>query len=450
MHLLFLGVQKTVVHVIGDWIKLMGKTSQFVAYMSTALKDIPYVSWCPVATYTGDKLGGWVSENYLALARISKWMYAPLEQIVPDTPEYEGPDPDIPVQRWSKTVCISWFAARRITLDHLVNESAYEFDDETRCILSVYNKTNKKGLKDIPVAKMRTVIAVIQNSSAVPPLATQRACRASDILELVRCLHSMIAHIMSASATDDSILAMNIRIKLFLSIFDRVTCSMVPTKNETTRKKPKWLTSYNFVCLLNIPEATRHLGPLRNLWEGGTKGEGFIRFAKSELNQGLRKNWQENTLSKMLKNETLHTLLGNKEESDDDPVRRIGYIHRYPNLVEVSLGFEAAQVFVAILLENNLYAIRIKDYKGPRCIHTSVQLEVAGEDFNGHHYLWFQLHSDDVVHLDTGQEHEVVLLLPFPKKVPRENKDNVDGLQLYTVINSEWWENDEDGNIGLR
>ena len=56
------------------------------------------------------------------------------------------------------------------------------------------------------------------------------------------------------------------------------------------RKFPEWLTCYNFLCLLNLPEAIDQLGPLRFNYEGSSEGEGFIPMVKPLLSQGLRKN----------------------------------------------------------------------------------------------------------------------------------------------------------------
>jgi hypothetical protein len=45
-------------------------------------------------------------------------------------------------------------------------------------------------------------------------------------------------------------------------------------------EKPTWITSYNFICLTNIPKIMQQFGPVRNLWEGGDQGEKNIRVVK--------------------------------------------------------------------------------------------------------------------------------------------------------------------------
>jgi len=43
---------------------------------------------------------------------------------------------------------------------------------------------------------------------------------------------------------------------------------------------PTWITSYNFVCLLNFPTMLATFGPLCNYWEGGGMGEKIIQKIK--------------------------------------------------------------------------------------------------------------------------------------------------------------------------
>ena len=64
--------------------------------------------------------------------------------------------------------------------------------------------------------------------------------------------------------------------------------------------KSSWLSKYNFPSLLNLVDVLQEFGSLKNLWEGGYQGEGYLQFTKPLLKQGVRKNWQSNTLKKLL------------------------------------------------------------------------------------------------------------------------------------------------------
>ena len=55
------------------------------------------------------------------------------------------------------------------------------------------------------------------------------------------------------------------------------------------------------------------LGPIRNRWEGGKRGEGFLRIVEPIVQSG-RKNWQKNLFSNILRQKTLVQM----KSTDDD------------------------------------------------------------------------------------------------------------------------------------
>ena len=73
MHLLFLGVTKSTKDLIYGWIT---QTKRLNGYKFFA-NDIFYhlagmgLDWCKILVATS----GWVSDNYIAFSRISKWCY---------------------------------------------------------------------------------------------------------------------------------------------------------------------------------------------------------------------------------------------------------------------------------------------------------------------------------------------------------------------------------------
>ena len=75
---------------------------------------------------------------------------------------------------------------------------------------------------------------------------------------------------------------------------------MIENKISSMKKIPIWISSWDFVCLLNLPDAMRQFGPLRNLWEGSYQGEGYLQIAKKHMKTGLRGNWTFNALKKIL------------------------------------------------------------------------------------------------------------------------------------------------------
>ncbi len=49
-----------------------------------------HLNWCVAIAFNGSKFGGWVSENYLALARLAEWFFSLLPFLTPGPP-YRDP-----------------------------------------------------------------------------------------------------------------------------------------------------------------------------------------------------------------------------------------------------------------------------------------------------------------------------------------------------------------------
>jgi hypothetical protein len=107
-----------------------------------------------------------------------------------------------------------------------------------------------------------------------------------ETLLLVVSLSSMMYRLMANSVNERSLCDVERCIKIFLSHFSDFE-KKVSTRNE--KQPPGWLSKYNFPCLLNLPEVLSEFGPIRNLWEGGYQGEGYLRKAKPRLANGLKK-----------------------------------------------------------------------------------------------------------------------------------------------------------------
>jgi hypothetical protein len=49
-----------------------------------------------------------------------------------------------------------------------------------------------------------------------------------------------------------------------------------------------------------LPNVIRKFGNLRNIWEGGIEGEGFLRKYKNEMKSGLLPKWEMWTVRNLL------------------------------------------------------------------------------------------------------------------------------------------------------
>jgi len=69
-----------------EWTKLHSTNNNFVSVASAALQAVARYNshWCTTLKIRGPNFGGWVSENYLALARINRWLYSNLSLLKKD------------------------------------------------------------------------------------------------------------------------------------------------------------------------------------------------------------------------------------------------------------------------------------------------------------------------------------------------------------------------------
>ena len=84
MHLLFLGISKCMMGIIEKWLGLSKKKANFHRSMVGVLDSVkqlnlPWVKAMPYLTGTG---GAWVSENYLAYARLMPWIISIVDHVV--------------------------------------------------------------------------------------------------------------------------------------------------------------------------------------------------------------------------------------------------------------------------------------------------------------------------------------------------------------------------------
>jgi len=163
------------------------------------------------------------------------------------------------------------------------------------------------------------VSGYMNNPGGPPPTLPSRNSYVPLIFDVLFSLKAMVSRIMASNVSDESITGVDMHIKIFLPCFHRFDITL---KNTHTEAKPKWLTSYNFVSLTNIPRILQQYGPVRNLWEGGGLGEKVIQLMKPSW-FGFRKNWPLNMMNKLLKTMALgrirnNDFSGDEEEDDDD------------------------------------------------------------------------------------------------------------------------------------
>jgi hypothetical protein len=416
MHLMFLGLMKNNCFQIQEWAAMRNQYSAMRRELErrTLVLEQLHLGWCKIQPYRGEKLGGWVSENFMAFARISPWVYSCLHTLE-DDPPFHAQD-DKPISKWTTDECKSFLRPRRILL-----------------------AGNVKELRE----------RVIENFDAPIPPPVGGPVEEVDALVLSQWELNCFFMGMECLPEDDSHEKVgSCLIRLFLSALAVLDSSTGPVAG---RKLPIWVTQYNCQSLLNLPDQTKILGPIRNRWEGGKRGEGFLRIVKPIVQSG-RKNWQKNLFLNILRQKTLVQM---KSTDDDDEVSDYeedassmedqmhepqSFVH-YRCHADVVERWTRGTVLSGVLVEGKLY---ICHRFGARLLLLEfVTMEDSAVYSFGlwyHEMTYLDVEDDDKGYLQDVRVDSYALLLPMLSK-------DTEAPQRYALVTSNWRTWDGSGRV---
>jgi hypothetical protein len=230
----------------------------------------------------------------------------------------------------------------------------------------------------------------------------------------------------------------------FLNAFD----TFKPLSDD--RKFPEWLTMYNFLCLLNLPDSIAELGPLRFNYEGNSEGEGFIPMVKPLLSQGMRKNWQRNLATRFYRKRAMKMVLRDAkvfigQESADEThftsnhTRKM--FQKYKRWQQVQADFAKGLPISLVVLRNGFMGAVINDRDN--WLMVPFRLEDFVQSHSGLNYFRVQLFERDpfghvtrnVINLGRQADFmHYVLLLPFLE----ERKYQFSDTHSWTVVGAEY------------
>jgi len=253
-------------------------------------------------------------------------------------------------------------------------------------------------------------------------------------------------------------------VKIFLNAFDVFDSAM--RDGDVT---PTWISSYNFICLTNLPSVLREFGPLRNMWEGAGQGEKILRLVKPTWT-GLRKNWQVNMLDAMLRQTAMGRLqakAGMTEEDSDtkwmteditddfdgedentgnssstDIFRGNKLLRRYKSAEDVRRQFELRHPLSLVSLGDHLFCCVLRN----NCTVRLQCMEFKGQIAGASYHLW-QLDNNEDRPLQitkTDQVCRYCILLP---KLSIHGLPGINDEPIFTLIDSEWSEIQPDKTI---
>jgi hypothetical protein len=434
MHLLFLGIVKTVMLQIQEWMVRRNKGSRFVQYADGVFDNIQQLqlTWCRITPYKNGNFGGWISENYVAATRLMAWFYGSIGDIAPD-PAFD--EPDVEFNSWKKNHHYAWLKIRGLD----TTGTAWELKQRVQQYLK-----QRGGPPGIP-------------EPAGGPV--------ENVLFMISALRSMISRLMVRVVTEAYLSDLERHIKIFLNayeVFDRA--------NRTSQGIPSWVSSYNFCCLLNYPNVIKEFGPLRNLWEGGGMGEKVLRLVKPNW-YGFRKNWQINKLDQVLRKMAMIKMTGNKKTTGEDELEKemtddLGYLSdssadetecdqpnsqncRFSGLIKVYKNRE--ELMRMIQMGYPLSVVRLNSERFYCVCKKGITVEVTRTQYlesicGASYHKWTVVENNVHIYANVERNNIQNYCVLLPKLSPTGVASE---FQVYTLIDSEWNDVQKDGSIYL-
>lgn len=309
MHMIFLGIVKqTFAEFLLGYLTTKRKKSAWVSAANKAIKAIRALRLVNfkiemLTEKVKKPFGKFVSENYLTLCRLSKWLYAGIGSYsdAADDEKYFDPQDVLP-NEYSKRQCVDWLEARDLPFDP---------------------KESRDKLVEL-------VLEVIQrNAGRAPPIVEEEIlCDESIIAGMMEALLAMVSRIMIKSTIDDKAIRSDVdrHIKFFLTY---VAFLCKTRKQSSARgdsgfeeedevdedddagegslsdgKVPVWIKKYNFITLLTLSEDMVAMGSLRHLYEGDGKGEGGLPAVKESITS-MQHSWAFHAAERYYKKRSL-------------------------------------------------------------------------------------------------------------------------------------------------
>jgi hypothetical protein len=247
---------------------------------------------------------------------------------------------------------------------------------------------------------------------------------------MVNAMSLMIHMLMSLDMHEDGVTNLEAAIRNFLIKYDNVDRGLM------VKQTPSWVTQYNFLCLLNLPDAIRMYGNIRNLWEGGSDGEGFLRRVKNELKPGLVHQWQKWSLNNLLRDKLYSEWLGSETEPETAfrTLRKECKIYnsRKKAVAEITTG----KPFSGIMIREQRRATKYVCFKHNGLIKgMKIIVSKKSTSFNGLCYYWIKT-STDCIDIVIGTTDIVgVIFLPKLREGGYHMKTDT---TTYCLVSSRW------------
>jgi hypothetical protein len=243
-----------------------------------------------------------------------------------------------------------------------------------------------------------------------------------DITNLVYSMCLMLKKCMSLNTTKSDIIHLEAIIRLFLIYYDIIDKKL----NDSTI--PSWISQYNMLCLLNLPDTMRKYGHIRNIWEGGNDGESYLKHVKKQLSSGLVNQWQVWVITNLLKEDIYRDW---KPDSSSNLTIR-NEIKIYSCKEESFKSFNSGKPISLLIYDNNKYICYRKsgDIKGVRIVLSKKEVLPYSQVYYSMKYTNLE------IDIDTKKTNCVgVIMLPL---LDAKSYTIRDEKTRYCLIRSDW------------
>lgn len=410
MHLIFLGIVDDTMQLTQNWLKATKRNTAFIkanAYHLEALTRMD-IQWINVLRYTGEGFGHWVSENYLGFARVMPWFYQNIEAVAPE--EIVLP-PESTQKGWTKKQNEHWLKCRGL--------------DTTGSAVELRRRVEENMAKKEP-----------------PPVVQEPIRKVRDVEGLMVALYNLLECLMSTTITQSTIGRTRYAVRVFLSAYHTLHASV---KGESS----SIFSIFNLACLMNLPDAMQQFGPLRQLWEGATKGEGILRFVKPMMTQGFKHqlHWHYHLLQKLSISKAFRNVLPDPELGIDSLAdslsSRKGLFHKHKSLYDFQRDLSATHmsskkpisVLVTKTTDGKAQVIAVVDTYD-KIMRIEQSASTAPKQKFGLHYYRFEARDQNNL-VPWGEFSEDVEEIGYGLLLPML-ANGTESSQMFALIGSNW------------
>ena len=204
------------------------------------------------------------------------------------------------------------------------------------------------------------------------------------LLAVIKCVMSRVVSVANTPRI------MERCIKIYLSAIHRIDQSIHIDKSggkdssKSAKYVPYWLSKYNYLSLLNLPDTMREYRPLINLWEGSNQGEGYLRYAKPSIVNIHSKNWQVNALRNLQNKQSLDVIVDYYVQhacTDEDVKTSYGSLRR-DRVAKMYVTYKTINEYFTILRRNLPFSF-IRTNKKQYYVVINVETDTTNEIMQG-------------------------------------------------------------------